>query len=179
MPRPILALALSIVLALAACGGDSGSEEQPASSQQGASATPTADETVELLASGISKDRTKKPVLGIPAGETPGKLVIRDIVKGTGKVARKGDQVTVQYVGTAFSTGQEFDASWDKGEPFTFPLGQGQVIQGWDRGVAGMRVGGRRLLIIPGELAYGEQGSPPAIGPNETLAFVVDLVKVG
>jgi len=180
MPRPIVLVLLLAVLSLAACGGDdSSSSEQSATQSQPAAATPAADETVDLLAEGISKDRKSKPVLGIPAGETPTGLVKRDIVKGTGKVARKGDSVTVQYVGTAWSTGQEFDASWDKGQPFTFPLGKGKVIPGWDRGVAGMRVGGRRLLVVPGDLAYGEQGSPPAIGPNETLAFVVDLEKVG
>jgi peptidylprolyl isomerase len=180
--RQILPLILvaALALPLAACGGDSASrDEQPASGAAAQSSTPTAAETVELLAQGISEDRKTKPVVAVPAGETPTELVVRDIVKGTGETARKGAQVTVQYVGSAWSTGQEFDASWDKGEPFTFPLGQGQVISGWDKGVAGMKVGGRRLLVIPGDLAYGAQGSPPAIGPDETLAFVVDLEKVG
>jgi peptidylprolyl isomerase len=176
----LLILAAALALPLAACGGDSSdSDETPASGGAATSSTLTADETVDLLADGISDDRKTKPVVAIPAGTTPTELVVRDIVKGTGKTARKAAQVTVQYVGAAWSTGQEFDASWDKGQPFTFPLGQGQVIQGWDQGVAGMKVGGRRLLVIPGALAYGAQGSPPAIGPDETLAFVVDLEKVG
>jgi peptidylprolyl isomerase len=97
---------------------------------------------------------------------------------GKGKRAKKGDEVTVQYVGVSFSTGQQFDASWDSGQPFPFTLGAGMVIPGWDRGVAGMREGGRRMLTIPPDLAYGTAGSPPAIGPDETLIFVVDMVEV-
>jgi peptidylprolyl isomerase len=89
-----------------------------------------------------------------------------------------GDTLMVQYAGVTFSTGEEFDASWNTGEPFTFPLGAGRVIQGWDQGFVGMRRGGRRMLTIPPELAYGAQGFPPAIGPNETLVFVVDLLAI-
>ncbi|MDP9294380.1 MAG: FKBP-type peptidyl-prolyl cis-trans isomerase, partial [Actinomycetota bacterium] len=84
----------------------------------------------------------------------------------------------VQYVGVSFSTGEQFDASWDAGQPFSFPLGTGQVIPGWDKGVAGMRVGGRRKLTIPPDQAYGTAGSPPSIGPNETLVFVIDMVQI-
>ena len=84
----------------------------------------------------------------------------------------------VQYVGISFKNGRQFDASWDRGEPFAFQLGAGQVIPGWDQGVEGMKVGGRRQLVIPPDLAYGKQGSPPAIGPNETLVFVIDLLGV-
>ena len=97
---------------------------------------------------------------------------------GKGKTAAKGDAVTVQYVGISYATGQQFDASWDSGQPFPFKLGQGEVIPGWDKGVAGMREGGRRRLTIPPEDAYGPAGSPPSIGPNETLIFVVDLVSI-
>ena len=86
--------------------------------------------------------------------------------------------MTVQYVGVAWSAKQQFDSSWDRGEPIMFKLGTGQVIPGWDQGVAGMKVGGRRRLVIPPDLAYGAQGSPPAIGPNETLVFVIDLLGV-
>ena len=99
-------------------------------------------------------------------------------MKGKGPAAKKGDNVTVHYVGVTFSTGEEFDASWNTGQPFSFPLGGGQVIQGWDKGIEGMRKGGRRKLTIPPELAYGAQGSPPAIGPNETLVFVIDMLEV-
>jgi peptidylprolyl isomerase len=181
MSRPtLLALLLcALALPLAACGGDSGgsSSEQPASAPAGGP-TPSAQETVAALADSISKDRKAKPVVAIPAGGTPSQLTIKDIVPGTGKTAKTGDTVSVQYVGSSWSTGSEFDASWDKGQPFSFPLGKGQVIPGWDKGVAGMKVGGRRLLVVPPNLGYGAQGSPPKIAANETLAFVVDLESV-
>jgi peptidylprolyl isomerase len=101
-----------------------------------------------------------------------------DLIVGKGAEAVAGKKVTVQYVGVSFATKKQFDASWDRGEPFSFVLGQGRVIQGWDEGVPGMKVGGRRQLVIPAELAYGASGSPPVIGPNETLVFVVDLLSV-
>ena len=124
----------------------------------------------------VSTDLAVKPV---PAtdGEAPAELVVDDIVEGDGAEAKEGDRVTVQYVGVDFATGEEFDASWD-GEPFVFELGAGEVIPGWDEGVAGMKEGGRRQLTIPPDLAYGPQGSPPAIGPDATLAFVIDLQSV-
>ena len=115
----------------------------------------------------------------MPKGAPPKKLEIKEIEEGTGAEAKAGDEVTVQYVGVNYKSGKEFDASWDRGEPFSFKLGAGMVIPGWDQGVEGMKVGGRRELIIPPELAYGPEGSPPAIGPNETLIFVIDLVEVG
>jgi peptidylprolyl isomerase len=105
-------------------------------------------------------------------------LRVEDIVKGKGRAAKQGDSLTVQYAGVTFSTGTEFDASWNRGEPFTFELG-GQVIPGWNQGLEGMRPGGRRKLTIPPQLAYGAQGQPPSIGPNETLVFVIDLVRIG
>ena len=108
----------------------------------------------------------------------PDTLQKRDIVMGKGPVAKKGDTVSMQYVGLTWSTSVEFDASWDRGQPFTFKLGEGNVIPGWDEGIPGMRKGGRRELTIPAELAYGAQGSPPDIGPNECLRFIVDLVKL-
>jgi peptidylprolyl isomerase len=120
-----------------------------------------------------------KPTVTVPDGPPPTQLRITDITAGTGAEAKRGSSVTVQYVGVAWSTHKEFDASWDRGQPFTFVLGSGQVILGWDRGIVGMRAGGRRELVIPPDLAYGEQGYPPDIGPNETLIFVVDLVAVG
>ena len=115
----------------------------------------------------------------MPKGAPPKKLEIKDLEEGTGAEAKAGDEVTVQYVGVNYKSGKEFDASWDRGEPFIFQLGAGMVIPGWDQGVEGMKVGGRRELIIPPELAYGPEGSPPAIGPNETLIFVIDLLEVG
>ena len=114
----------------------------------------------------------------MPKGKAPKKLVVKDLKEGSGPVAENGKNVQVQYVGISFANGRQFDASWDRGEPFAFQLGAGQVIPGWDQGVEGMKVGGRRQLVIPPELAYGKQGSPPAIGPNETLVFVIDLLGV-
>ncbi len=119
-----------------------------------------------------------KPVVEPHDGPAPADLVVQDITVGDGPEAQAGQLVHVHYVGVARSTGEQFDASWDRGEAFTFPLGGGRVIKGWDEGVAGMKVGGRRKLIIPPELGYGAQGSPPAIPPNETLVFVVDLERV-
>ena len=118
-----------------------------------------------------------KPDVTVPKGPPPQKLVVKEIEEGTGATAEAGDRVTVQYVGVNYKTGQEFDSSWSRSEPFSFNLGAGEVIKGWDRGVAGMKVGGRRELIIPPGLGYGEAGSG-SIPPNETLVFVVDLLAV-
>ena len=122
---------------------------------------------------------TDKPEIDFPGGEPPGSLEITDVWEGDGAVAKAGDTVAVHYVGVAYSTGEEFDASWNRGEPLQFRLGVGQVIAGWDQGVKGMKVGGRRELTIPASLAYGAQGSPPKIGPNEALIFDIDLEKIG
>lgn len=117
-----------------------------------------------------------KPAVKIPNGAAPTTLVTKELIKGTGPEAKAGQSVTVNYVGVLFHGGKEFDASWKRNEPFTFALGKGQVIKGWDQGVAGMKVGGRRELIIPAELGYGKTGSPPVIPPNAPLVFVVDLL---
>src|SRR5918996_4678757 len=117
-----------------------------------------------------------KPDVSIPDTAPPAELVIDDIVVGDGAEATPGQPVEVHYVGVSWSNGQQFDASWDRGDTFDFRLGAGQVIQGWDRGVAGMRVGGSRRLTLPPALAYGPRGAGGVIGPNETLVFVVDLV---
>jgi peptidylprolyl isomerase len=119
-----------------------------------------------------------KPVIEYPGGEPPTDLKIDDIVGGEGAEAKPGDTVEVHYVGVEFDTGEEFDASWNRGQPFEFRLGKGQVIQGWDEGVAGMKVGGRRRITIPPDLAYGKRGAGGVIGPDETLVFVVDLIGV-
>jgi peptidylprolyl isomerase len=121
---------------------------------------------------------TQKPTVTVPDSDPPDQLEIVDDVVGDGAEARAGDTVSVHYVGVAWSTGSQFDASWDRMEPFRFGLGGGQVIQGWDQGVAGMRVGGRRTLTIPPHLGYGSRGAGGAIAPNETLIFVVDLLDV-
>ena len=120
-----------------------------------------------------------KPDVTIPGGLPPTELGIEDLEVGDGHEARPGSEVEVHYVGVSWSTGTQFDASWDRREPFSFRLGAGQVIPGWDQGVAGMRIGGRRRLTIPPDLAYGSQGAGGVIGPGETLVFVVDLLDVG
>ncbi|MDQ6796839.1 MAG: FKBP-type peptidyl-prolyl cis-trans isomerase [Actinomycetota bacterium] len=119
-----------------------------------------------------------KPDVSVPSGEPPAELAIEDLAVGDGAEATPGTQVEVHYVGVAWSNGKQFDASWDRRSTFSFGLGEGQVIAGWDRGVAGMKVGGRRRLTIPPDLGYGSRGAGGAIGPNETLVFVVDLVGV-
>ena len=119
-----------------------------------------------------------KPTVEIPAGAPPTELVKEDLVTGSGAEATPGSTVEVHYVGVSWSTQKQFDTSWDRGKPFDFPLGAGRVIRGWDEGVAGMRVGGRRRLTIPPALGYGARGAGGAIGPNETLVFVVDLLAV-
>jgi peptidylprolyl isomerase len=124
-------------------------------------------------------DSPTKPSVTIPSGEAaPTALVVEDLSVGSGAAASSGADVEVHYVGVAWSTGRQFDASWDRGEPLSFRLGVGQVIPGWDQGVTGMQVGGRRRLTIPPSLAYGTAGAGGVIGPNETLVFVVDLVGV-
>ncbi|MDO5503196.1 MAG: FKBP-type peptidyl-prolyl cis-trans isomerase [Actinomycetia bacterium] len=120
----------------------------------------------------------EKPEIDFPGDEPPTELVIEDIIEGDGKPATAGATVSAHYVGVAHSTGEEFDASWNRGSPLDFRLGVGRVIPGWDQGIEGMRVGGRRRLVIPPHLAYGEHGAGAAIGPGETLIFVVDLIDV-
>lgn len=157
-------IVLCAALAVAGCGGGSdSSSSSPSSTASSTEATATTSEGA-------------KPEVAVPKGAPPKKLVVTELKKGTGAQAKAGDEVTVQYVGVDYKTGKQFDASWDRGEPFTFTLGAGEVIPGWDKGVAGMKVGGRRELIIPPGLAYGPAGAPPAIAPNATLVFVIDLL---
>jgi peptidylprolyl isomerase len=172
MRRLLPCLLLLPLALLGACGGDddsgSGTKKVRAKVEQ-----PSPAQERKAL-----EDTSKRPHIPKPTGSPPNRLVKEDIVKGRGAPAKAGDTVTVQYVGVTFSTGEEFDASWDRGQPFSFVLGKGDVIPGWDRGLVGMRKGGRRELTIPPELAYGTTGSPPVIGPNETLVFVVDLIGI-
>jgi peptidylprolyl isomerase len=121
---------------------------------------------------------SSKPEVSIPAEDAPTELIIEDLIVGTGDEAKAGRNVDVHYVGVAWSTGKQFDASWDRNETFEFRLGAGQVIQGWDQGVAGMKVGGRRRLTIPSDLGYGPYGAGGVIKGGETLVFVVDLLNV-
>ncbi len=120
----------------------------------------------------LSRRPTIRPHKGPPSKV----LVIRDIVRGTGQRAKSGDLLTTNYLGVLYGDGKVFDSSWSRGEPFSFAFGSGDVIPGWERGLVGMRVGGRRELIIPPALAYGKRGSPPTVPPNSTLIFIVDLL---
>jgi peptidylprolyl isomerase len=133
-------------------------------------------ETTAAATTPTSGPLATEPKVTPPSGPAPTKLVSKDLITGTGKEAKSGDTVTVNYVGVLYKGGKEFDASWKRKEPFQFKLGEGQVIKGWDQGVAGMRIGGRRELIIPSELAYGKTGSPPSIPANAPLVFVIDLL---
>lgn len=124
-------------------------------------------------------DINTRPTISVPEGDAPEELVIDDQVVGDGPEAVAGAQVNVDYVGVSWSNGKEFDASWNRGDTLPFTIGAGQVIQGWDQGVAGMRVGGRRTITIPPQLGYGAAGAGGVIGPNETLIFTVDLRSIG
>ena len=126
----------------------------------------------------MSDAQRTKPEIDFPQDPVPTELRIVDEIQGTGREAKVGDTVSCHYVGVTYSGGEEFDASWNRGEPLGFTVGVGQVIQGWDQGLLGMKVGGRRRLEIPSELAYGSRGAGAVIGPDESLIFVVDLLDV-
>lgn len=158
------------LLVVAGCGGD---DDSTTASSPPAASTEEAGDAKET----DSTEQETKPVVTAPDGPPPKSLVTKDLVEGdVDLVAEPGDVVKVHYVGVNYKTGKEFDASWGRGEPIAFTLGSGEVIKGWDEGLEGMKVGGRRELIIPPDLGYGAKGFPPAIPPNETLIFVVDLV---
>jgi peptidylprolyl isomerase len=163
---------LCALLAVAGCGGGNSS-----TGSTGSTAT-TGESTAPAERSEPAAKKKTKPNVTVPKGAPPKQLVVKELEEGTGAEAKVGNEVTVQYVGVGYESGKEFDSSWSRHEPFVFPLGAGQVIPGWDQGIEGMKVGSRRELIVPPELAYGEAGAPPAIGPNETLIFVVDLLAV-
>ena len=161
-----IGLCAALALAVAACGGGSSSSSSEATGES--TSAPQASE----------ESTATKPKVEKPSGPPPKELEEIELVEGEGAEAKSGDEVTVQYVGVNYKTGKEFDSSWSREEPFSFTLGSESVIPGWEQGVEGMKVGGRRELIIPPELGYGETGAPPAIPPNETLVFVVDLLEV-
>ncbi len=153
-----LLLALLLTLGAAACGGDDNDDEKSDS--------------------GSVPARAEKPDIDIPAGPPPEKLVVKDLKPGTGKAAQGGDTLLLDYAGVVYKGGKEIDSSYDRSEPFQFVLQAGEVIPGWDEGLEGMKEGGRRQLVIPPDLAYGPQGSPPDIPADATLVFVMDLLKV-
>lgn len=181
---------------LAACGSSSPSAAGASGTAGGSSATTAPSTTAagsgtagsggsaSAAAIGTISDPSpagtfgKEPTVVVPPGAPPTQLEEANLITGKGTTAKAGDTVTVQYVGVAYSTHKVFDASWNRGQPFTFTLGVGQVIKGWDEGVVGMKVGGRRELIIPPQLAYGASSPGAGIAPNDTLIFVVDLVSV-
>jgi peptidylprolyl isomerase len=172
MTKRAFAMAVAVLAAcLAACGGSKAPGVQQAPSAGATQASvPTTPKVPAALA--------HKPVVSVPNGAPPTGLVRKDLVAGTGTAAAQGQTVTVNYVGVLYKTGKEFDSSWKRSQPFTTPLSTGSVIPGWVQGINGMKVGGRRELIIPPNLAYGKQGRPPTIPPNSTLVFVVDLLSV-
>jgi FKBP-type peptidyl-prolyl cis-trans isomerase len=165
-------MALVLVAGVSACGSSSkapGVEEAPSGGATQASIATTPKPPPALA---------KKPVVTVPKGSPPTKLVTKDLVQGTGAAASQGKTVTVNYVGVLYKNGKEFDSSWSRNQPFTTALSPGSVISGWVQGLNGMKVGGRRELIIPPSLGYGKAGSPPTIPANSTLVFVVDLLSV-
>jgi FKBP-type peptidyl-prolyl cis-trans isomerase len=184
-PRALALVAVSATL-LAACGSgktktaDIPDSNTPAASVPTTAPTPTPSGKTgpnkPLPAAPGEKDLKKKPAIPKPKPDPPAKLIVRDIVKGKGAPLKKGQNATLNYVGVLWSSGKELDSTFG-GAPYKFVFGTGGVIPGWDKGMKGMRVGGRRQLIVPPDLAYGPQGSPPDVPPNETLIFDIDLLK--
>lgn len=168
--RHLIAAGLAgLALTAAGCGSDTTTAEFTVDAPPASEAAADADDAAPAA---------KKPKVKVPSGKPPKKLQVRDLKEGSGPAVKKGDSVSVNYVGVAYSTKKEFDNSYDRGAPFELTVGAGEVIAGWDEGLVGMKAGGRRELIIPPGQAYGAQGSPPNIGPNETLVFVIDLVSI-
>jgi peptidylprolyl isomerase len=180
MRRVILLLVSVAALGVAGCGGDSNDSTSSTASSTPAATTTEAAAPADTETTATTEDPSlaQKPKVKVPKGPAPKLLQIDDLVEGTGPAAKAGDNVTVDYVGVLYKNGKQFDASWDRGQPFQFQLGAGSVIQGWDQGLVGMKVGGRRMLTIPANLAYGPEGSPPTIPPNSPLVFVVDLKAI-
>jgi len=174
MSRRLLALTLIAALALVAAGCGSSNDNSTSSS-----ASASSDTAATQAQQPATAQPRPKPKVHVPKGKPPKKLIVKDLIKGTGPAAKPGDPITVNYIGVNYADGKSFDNSYDRGQPFPFQLGGGQVITGWDNGLVGMKVGGRRMLIIPPSQGYGPQGQPPVIKPNETLVFVVDLLSIG
>jgi peptidylprolyl isomerase len=179
----LIALLSVAALGIGACGDDEGGDADlvPAIPAQTPTETTTAPSTsttgrpFNVASIKVSKDTSKKPTITKPSGDPPTELITKDIVVGKGAAAKDGDKLEMHYLGALFD-GEQFEASWDSDQPFPLTLGEGNVIPGWDQGIVGMKEGGRRLLVIPPDLAYGEQGQGN-IPPGATLIFVVDVVK--
>jgi peptidylprolyl isomerase len=185
--RPAVVLAtLGAAVLIAGCGSSSSSstigvgDENSANNTLATSTSTTPTTSTSPTTASVKTPATgplsKEPTVTPPSGPAPTKLVTKDLIVGTGPEAKAGDSVTVNYVGVLYKGGKVFDASWKRNETFPFVLGKSQVIPGWEQGIVGMKVGGRRELIIPSGLAYGAKGSPPTIPPNSALIFVVDLL---
>jgi peptidylprolyl isomerase len=179
-------VALGAAILISGCGSGSGSSTITIGNENTAdnslikaeSTTSTSSSSSATAKTPTSGPLSKEPTVTPPSGPAPAKLETKNLITGTGAEAKDGDTVTVNYVGVLYKNGKVFDASWKRHEPFSFTLGKGQVIKGWDQGIPGMKVGGRRELIIPAELAYGKTGSPPTIPPSSPLVFVVDMLGV-
>ena len=188
-PRSLPLALAALALAAAGCGEAENKNPapsgEPSTTQAQAPPPPAPTPAPDTSGKGAvpvanAEDLESKPKIEKPKGSPPTGLVVKDLVKGKGPAAKTGDMLSVQYVGVLFSTGKQLDASWDRGkEPTGLSLGGGQVIPGWDQGLVGIKQGGRRQLVIPPELAYGAQGDPPDVPPNETLVFVIDADSVG
>jgi peptidylprolyl isomerase len=166
--RPLILVALCVLL-LAACGSSSKAPGVQLAPSNGLTGTTVSTPSVP-------PDLSKKPAVAVPKGPPPNHVVVKDLITGSGQPVTAASTVTVNYVGVLYNSGKEFDSSWSRGQPATFQLSG--LIKGWSQGMTGMRVGGRRELIIPPSLAYGKSGSPPSVPPNATLVFVVDLLSV-
>ena len=179
--RLFAALLCLALLGLVACGEEESGlgkgQEQAAEKQKDEGASEEAAPDAGAAGAKLSREAAQrdKPKVEVPKGQAPGKLEIKDLEKGTGATVKAGDPIAVNYVGVLYKNGKEFDTSFGK-QPFQFQLGGGMVIPGWDQGLEGAKVGARRQLTIPAKLAYGAQGSPPTIGPNEPLVFVIDVL---
>jgi FKBP-type peptidyl-prolyl cis-trans isomerase len=186
----ILLALIATALSISACGGSatesdadkfaSTAEQQAKTQTTVADTTTTAPTATKVTPSSGESDISTKPKIPKQSGKAPTTLKVEDLIEGKGPAAKSGDKISVRYAGNLYDTNKEFDSSWKRGKaPFQLTLGQGQVIQGWDQGLVGMKVGGRRRLTIPPDLAYGAQGQPPTIPANSTLVFDVDLTKIG
>ncbi len=175
--RTLLGLtALAAAALIAGCGGSGSSSTIGVGNENKSDETLVKAGETAVVKTPTSGPLATEPKVTPPSGAAPKTLEKKDLIVGAGKEAKAGDTVTVNYVGVLYKGGKEFDASWKRKEPFQFKLGEKQVIPGWDQGVPGMKVGGRRELVIPSELAYGKTGSPPTIPPNAPLVFVIDLL---
>ena len=190
--RILAAVLVATALLAGACGGSTKESEadkfastaekqaKTLTSAATTATTPAAPTATKVAPSAGERNIATKPKIPKQSGSPPKTLKVEDLIAGKGPAAKSGDKISVRYVGTLYDNGKEFDSSWKRGKaPFQLTLGQGQVIQGWDQGLVGMKVGGRRRLTIPPDLAYGAQGQPPSIPANSTLVFDVDLTGVG